>query len=316
MEKVVLAVDLGGTNLRMAAVNENGQISYRAKCATPRDADGPEIVRSIDSLAQDFLATAEGARASRTALGLAAAATINGRDGILTKAPNMPSLNGFEMRSALAERLKIPVILENDATAAAIGENWLGASAGYSNSICVTLGTGVGGGIIIEGRPLRGPDGTAGEIGHICVEPLGRECGCGSRGCVEQYASASAMVRMARELLPDFPGSSLHGNCDITSLDLYEAGKSGDELALEVFRSMGSYLGIALAGLINVLNPEVIVIGGGAASGWDLFINQLQDVVQKRSFREPAERAKLMRSGLGDDSGILGAARLALSSNL
>ena len=171
----------------------------------------------------------------------------------------------------------------------------------------------------INGAVLRGIDGTAAEIGHICVEPFGAPCGCGSRGCVEQYSSATAIVRLKKELEPQYPSSALVNKPKLTSADVYEAGVAGDELALEVFRQMGFYLGIALADLVNVLNPEVIVIGGGAAAGWDLFIHHVEDQIKARAFREPAERVKLVRAMLGDDAGILGAARLAfdrLSENV
>jgi glucokinase len=226
-------------------------------------------------------------------------------------APNVPSINGFRMGAALEHELNLPVLLENDANAAAIGESWLGASRTVKNSILVTLGTGVGGGIIIDGNVLRGVDGTAAEIGHICVEPFGAPCGCGSRGCVEQYASATAIVRLTQENAARYPKSDLPNKRRLTSADVYEAGKMGDELALEVFRQLGFYLGLALAGLVNVLNPEMIVIGGGAAAGWDLFIGHLKETVRERAYPEPTERARVERALCGDDAGILGAARLA-----
>ncbi|MEO5860355.1 MAG: ROK family protein, partial [Pyrinomonadaceae bacterium] len=200
---------------------------------------------------------------------------------------------------------------ENDANSAAVGERWKGAAKGVRNSIHVTLGTGVGGGIIIDGTLVRGIDGTAGEIGHIAVEPEGYPCGCGSRGCVEQYASATAIVRIAKELMPKYPETELRSNLELTPLDVFESGIAGDRLSLEVFRVAGTYLGIALGGLVNVLNPEAIVIGGGVAAGWDLFIEPLQSEILRRAFQQPGERVKLMRSELGDDAGILGAAFLA-----
>jgi glucokinase len=169
----------------------------------------------------------------------------------------------------------------------------------------------VGGGIIIDGRLVRGIDGTAGEIGHIAVEPEGYPCGCGSRGCVEQYSSATAIVRLAKEQLPRFPESVLRSNLELTPLNVFEAGIAGDGLSIEVFRQAGTYLGIALGGLVNVLNPEVIVIGGGVSAGWDLFIEPLQAEILSRAFPQPGERVKLVRSELGDDAGILGAAFLA-----
>ncbi len=310
MDEFVLATDLGGTNLRVAAVDRNGKILYRTKYDTPKSERADEIFLAITQAARKCEQAIE-KKGKIIAVGAALPATLNVADGIILKAPNLPALDGVRFSATVSGELNLPVIMENDANSAAIGEHWLGASKGFDNSICVTLGTGVGGGIIISGAILRGVDGTAGEIGHICVEPFGAPCGCGSRGCVEQYSSATAIVRLVRELENQYPQSSLPKKSRCTSLDVYEAGREGDELALEVFRQMGFYLGVALADLVNVLNPEVIVIGGGAAAGWDLFINHVQHQIYGRAFKEPAERAKLVRAKLGDDAGILGAARLA-----
>lgn len=309
MKKAALACDLGGTNLRMAAVEENGRIAYRTRRETPHSDRADAIVRSIIESANECRANVTDCEI--VALAAAVPATVNVPKGILMKAPNLPSLDGFRFVAAVESDLGIKTIIENDATAAAVGESWLGASRGFETSVMVTLGTGVGGGIIVNGRPLRGPDGTAGEIGHICVEPFGAPCGCGARGCVEQYSSATAVVRLTRELENQYPRSVLQNRSRLTSLDVYEAGKGGDELALEVFRQMGFYLGIALADLINVLNPEVIAVGGGASAGWDLFIDHVRDQISDRAFREPALRARIVRAELGDDAGILGAAKLA-----
>lgn len=309
MKEIVIAADLGGTNLRIAAIDRDGNILHRARRATPRSERADEIVSLICEAAAECLENLK--KEKVLAIAAAVPAILNIEDGIILKAPNVPSLNGFRFSKALENALNLPCVLENDANAAAIGENWLGASKDFKNSIMVTLGTGIGGGIMMDGRILRGADGTAGEIGHICVEPFGVPCGCGSRGCVEQYASATAIVRLARELEGNYPKSELPEKSKLSSQEIYEAGLSGDELALEVFRRQGFYLGIALAGLINVLNTEVIVIGGGASAGWDLFVPQMFEQIRQRTYREASERAKITRAALGDDAGILGVARLA-----
>lgn len=310
-KQITLAVDLGGTNLRMAAIDSNGNILYRTRRDTPRGERADEIVNAVVEAAEECVSKIS--QFHVTAIAAAVPATVSVERGIILNAPNLPALNGFRIVAALEDELKTPVFLENDANAAALGESWLGAAKGFKNSICVTLGTGVGGGIIIDERILRGVDGTAGEIGHICVEPFGAPCGCGSRGCVEQYASATAIVRLTKENAPHYPKSDLPHKPRLASVDVYKAGKESDELALEVFRQMGFYLGLALAGLINVLNPEAIVIGGGASAGWDLFMPHLQDAIRARTFREPGERAKILLGKCGDDAGILGAAKLAFS---
>lgn len=309
MEEFVLAGDLGGTNLRIAAVDASGRLLFRVEAETPRHTDESKIVQTAVCLANQCR---ERLHAEPKAFGFAIPAIMAAEEGQIFKLPNLPELAGRELGPALEEKLGISVVLENDANAAAIGEYWLGASRETESSICVTLGTGVGGGIILNGKPHRGPDGTAGEIGHICVEPLGPPCGCGSYGCLEQFSSASAIVRMANELAGDYPESSLvRVENSFDALCVFRHGMEGDPLCIEVFRRAGVYLGIALAGLINVLNPEAIVIGGGAAEGWDLFIDATRAEIRKRAFREPAERAKIVRASLGNDAGIVGAAFLA-----
>ncbi len=310
-KQIVLATDLGGTNLRMAAIDRDGNILYRTKRETPRQATrADDILQAIVQSAIECRANCENCEAA--AISAAVPGTINFKDGIIIKSPNLPALDGFRMTAALEGELNLQAVLENDANAAAIGELWRGAARGFQNAICVMLGTGVGGGIIIGGEILRGIDGTAGEIGHVCVEPFGAPCGCGSRGCVEQYSSATGIVRLARELENQYPKSVLNDS-PITAYEVFQAGINGDELALEVFRQMGFYLGIVFAGLINVFNPEVIVIGGGVADGWDLFMPHLQKTIFERSYREPAERVKILRAELGDDAGIIGAARQAFN---
>lgn len=307
-KEIVLAADLGGTNLRMAAIDNDGTILCRVKRETPRAEPGDEIVRAIVESAGDCRKSCPEFRIK--AISLAVPGTVNVNSGVIITAPNLPALNNFGIVAALEERMDTRALLENDANAAAVGERWRGAARNFSDVILVTLGTGVGGGIITGGNVLRG-GGRAGEIGHICVEPFGAPCRCGSRGCVEQYASASAIVRLAHELKLNFPDSFAQINSVLTAHDLFQSGEDGNELALEVFRLMGFYLGVALSSLINVMDPGVIVIGGGASAGWKLFMPQLRETVNQRAFGGLTKRVKILRGELGDDAGLLGAARLA-----
>lgn len=304
MNKIVLAVDLGGTNIRMAAVTASGEILHLARGKTPANVTPAELLDITEYLAAECRKTIGGGRGIG-GIGFAAPApAAKDCEGVLTKLPNIPSLNGMNLAAELGQRFSLPVTLENDATAAAIGEHWLGAARSVRNSIMITLGTGVGGGLIIENEPYRGVDGTAGEIGHIAVEPDGYPCGCGSRGCLEQYASATAIVRSANEA-----GLSL-----ASSRDIFASAEGGDPVAQAVFNTMARYLGIALAGLTNTFNPELVVIGGGVAAGWTSFIEPLRTEIRARAFDAPAKRAVLVRSILGDNAGLLGVARSAFRS--
>ena len=310
---LIFVADLGGTHLRAATVDRSGRIHHRLKQATPQAAP-VEIVHALVEAADACQRECTPGGGKISAVSVAVPGTVDFEEGVVVKAPNVPCLDGFRLSAALESELGWPAIVENDANAAAVGEMWQGAARGYHNIVCVTLGTGVGGGIILDGKLWRGVDGSAGEIGHIGVDPFaGVPCKCGSRGCLEVYASATAIVRMTREAQPGYPNSVLHLSESLTSEKIYRAGLAGDELALEVLRRMGMYLGIGLASLVNLLNPEIIVIGGGVASGWDLFEKHMNQQVMERAFALPAKRVKIIRAECADDAGLLGAARLGFT---
>ena len=311
--QLVFAVDLGGTHLRAATVNADGQIQFRLKQQTPTAEDPRQIVDAIVSAAKKCQEQARSAGQSIGAISVVVPGSINVAAGSIVKAPNLPCLDGFRLTETLTKALQLPAILENDANAAAVGEMWQGAARGRRTIVCVTLGTGVGGGIILNGQLWHGANDSAAEIGHMCVDPFGGvACTCGSRGCLEVYASATAIVRMTREARPRHPDSILAAETELTSEQIYRAGVGGDQLALEVFRRMGIYLGIGLANLINILNPEMIVIGGGVVNGWTLFAKDMNHEIAERAFPLPAAEVKIVRGECGDDAGLLGAARLAL----
>jgi glucokinase len=311
-KKLIFAVDLGGTHLRAATVDERGKIHFRAKQNTPQGTDPNQIVDAVVNAVREYRKEAGAAADELKAVSLVVPGTVNVADGTVVKAPNLPCLDGFPLASALTDQLGLPAILENDANAAAVGEMWQGAARGCRTIICVTLGTGVGGGIILDGELWRGVDGAAAEIGHMCVDPFGGvACTCGSRGCLEVFASATAIVRMTREASLRHPDSILHASRELTAETIFAAGLKGDELALEIFRRMGVYLGIGLANLINILNPEMIVIGGGVVNGWDLFERDMLQQVEERAFPLLAARVKIERAKCGDDAGLLAAARRA-----
>lgn len=305
----VFAVDLGGTYLRIALVDGSGKIHDQLKQRTPRG-DSPDVI--VDALANAADKwSSDGRRIA--AVSIMVPGTVDTENAVVVQAPNLPSLTNFPLKAVLEKRFGWPVLLENDANAAAVGEMWLGAARGCRDVVSVTLGTGVGGGVILDGELWRGAHGSAGEIGHATVDPFsGLKCKCGNVGCLELFASATAIVRMTRENLAQFPQSVLNRE-ELTAERVYDAGREGDELALSVFKRFGTYLGIGLANLINILDPEIIVIAGGAVNGWDLFACDMKREVNERAVRVTAQQVKIAAAECGDNAGLLGAARLAFT---
>jgi len=317
--RLVCAVDLGGTNLRAANIDRDGRIYGRTKTATPETDKAEDIVSAIVAAVRECETESLKRGAQIQAVSVVVPGSVQFGTGVVVNAPNIPSLPGFRLTAALSEALEQPVLLENDANAAALGEMWRGAARNCKTIICLTLGTGVGGAIVFDGELWRGVDGTAGEIGHTSVAPFGGvKCKCGNVGCLEVYASGTAIVRMAREGLAQHPSSSLNSilAAELTSERIAIAAVECDPLALDVFRKAGVYLGIAMANVVNIFNPEMIVIGGGVAAAWNLFSQQAREEVMKRAFPVPARRCQIVRAECGDDAGLLGAAWLAVQNRL
>ncbi len=303
MDPVVIGVDLGGTNLRTALVSQNGELVGKVKEPT-RASDGHARVvqKLIENIrAQQDRALRNGTRVA--AVGVGAPGVIRADTGVVVKSPNFPDWNDLPLKKNLEDSLALPVFIENDANAAALGEQWRGAGRGIPSMIFLTLGTGVGGGIVLDGRIWHGADGMAGEIGHMTIIPDGRRCGCGNTGCLEMYASSRGIVLTYQE-------RSSRSKV-ITSEEIYQAARDGDALSGAVLKDMGRLLGIGIANLINIFNPEMIVIGGGVKDAWPLFIDATRVEIRKRAFEYPAARTQIVPSLLGDDAGMVGAAALA-----
>jgi glucokinase len=326
MLSYAIGVDLGGTNLRIAAVDESGKlldkVSSDTEVARGRDFVVDEMTQAIRKMLDGFRGHGE----SR-GVGIGVPGIIDMDTGMLRESPNLPGWSEFPVHAEIERRLGIPVMLENDANAAALGEKWLGAAKDYGSMCMLTLGTGVGGGIVLDGKIWHGMNGMAGELGHINVEREGHPCNCGSRGCVEQYASATAVVRMAREAVANNLSKELARAAEseeFNSLHVYKLAKQGDAAAQDIFRRVGRALGMVLADMVNALNLPIYVIGGGAASAWDAFAPTMMEEVRKRSFvyaatvPEVSQSTKsnkstlITRAQLGSDAGLYGAAYLPL----
>lgn len=265
---------------------------------------------------------------------------IDRRTGMLRESPNLPGWHDYPVRNEIEQRLGAPVTLENDANAAAFGEAWLGAARGQESMCMITLGTGVGGGIVLDGKIWRGMTGMAGEVGHMTIDPSGPRCKCGNIGCVEQFASATAVMRMAREAIasgsaPELERVASASDVEFTAKIVYDLATQGNQPARDIFRRVGWALGIVVADLVNMLNLNMYVIGGGVAAAWSVFSPAMFEEVRKRSMvyaaTAPVESAAppagasgevvspsagqptiITRALLGSDAGLFGAARLPM----
>ena len=290
---------MGGTNLRAAAVDSNGRIIEKVTSNTQYSAGRETILGDIVAATQAVRQKVgdEGL----LGVGIGIPGYIQIETGVLIGSANLPGLEGFPVRDAMQEKLGIPVILENDANAAALGEKWMGAGRDVQDLILITLGTGIGGGIISNGRVLHGYLGMAGELGHMTVVPEGNPCGCGNCGCLEKHASANAIVSMANLLQLGH-----HASAE----DVYKLALGGNERARRCFESMGRALGIALANLINIFNFPLYLLGGGALAAWDLFEPSMTAEVSRRSYTFTRTPTRIDKAILGSTAGLFGAAYL------
>ena len=323
MARYSIGVDLGGTNLRVAAVDESGQliekISTNTQVSHGRGAVLDEMCRIIQTLATRF-----NSHGPLAGVGIGVPGIIDMESGMLRESPNLPGWANYPVQQEIERRLGTSITLENDANAAALGEHWLGAGQPVDSLCMLTLGTGVGGGIVLDNKIWHGMTGMAGEAGHINVEPDGHPCGCSSHGCIEQYASATAIKRMAQEAIdakraPQL-ARAMQSDPEFGAKVIYNLAVQGDEPARKIFEDVGRRLGIVLAGLVNLLNLPMYVIGGGVSSSWDAFAPAMLREVQARSFVYAAtnsdehskHRTIVTRALLGTDAGLFGAARLPL----
>lgn len=310
MSRTVLAADFGGTHLRAAVVDEDGRILHRVDHPTP-PANTPQTVMA--GVVELLTAAAEGVDPRPSAVCIATAGLINADQGKVILAPNIPGFRNLVMTTPVAERLGIPAFIENDASAAALGEFRFGAGKGTRHLLHATLGTGIGGGIVIDGKLYRGASGLAGEIGHIILNPAGPKCNCGSRGCLEAMVSGVAFAQRARRILEQGKSRVLHeivGYDDPTAAHLYTAASKGDAICEAEVRHGGHLLGLGLGSLVNVLNPDAVTLSGGLLAMGEMLIGPMREAMYSLAYG-PAAGTLLRTSTLGEDAGLLGAAAVA-----
>lgn len=309
--KYAFGVDIGGTTVKLGLFDKNGSLLDKWEIPTVKDNGGeailPDIARSICGKMQEKSILPE----EVVGVGVGAPGAVDDEGVMVNGAVNL-GWGVFNLSKTLSEVLNIPVKSANDANVAAYGEMWQGGGKGYQNLVAVTLGTGVGGGIIVNGRILNGSVGGAGEIGHIHIEDNEPEqCGCKNRGCLEQYASATGVVRLAgRRLEKDNAPSILRGE-RLTAKAVFDAVKAGDAVAIEIAEQFGDYLGKGLAAVADVVNPEVFVIGGGVSKAGEILLTYIEPAFQKYVF-SACRGASFTLATLGNDAGIYGAAGLIL----
>jgi len=304
-----LAMDIGGTNIRLGLVREDGQIVAKRHLPCLIDQGIEPFLASLGDEITVLRREADRLKEPLLAVGSGIPGLIDTK-GMVLSSVNLKALESRNMRSCLEELSGLPVAILNDANAAALAEWRYGAGRPFSSLLHLTLGTGVGSGLILDGHLWTGVDGIAAEYGHATVEPEGHPCPCGNRGCLEQYASATAIARLARERIDAGEATSLNAEagCFPDSAAVAAAAANGDELARDCFATAGRYLGIAAATAVNMLNLEAIIIGGGAGQSYSLLAEHVRSEIDRRAFKVPAERVRLLQGGLGDDAGLLGAA--------
>lgn len=310
MQDIVIGVDLGGTNIKAGAVSPKGKVLYRTRLSTSAGG-GPEAVADevSEAVRQCRAGVAEGA-GRVVGAGIGSPGAMDAEGELVRFAPNLEGFTDVPLRELVEERIGMPCTLDNDANAAALGEQWVGAGAGASSLVMLTLGTGIGGGIVLGGRVWRGFAGAAGEIGHMSIHPEGPPCGCGNRGCIEAFASATAMVRRMKEAIEAGRPTRLTEKArELTARDIYEAACEGDEAAVENVTMTGRYLGLAIANIMHILNPEVIVMSGGVTAAGEMLIRPIRDEVRRRAMEASRENVRILFASLGEDAGLIGAAR-------
>ena len=306
---LTIGVDIGGTKVSAGVVDSEGNVVASDRRSTPVSG-GAELITTITDLIKSFQSQYEIA-----GIGISVAALISADQGTIVGAPNIANLSKLNFVEELKKSFSLPVIAENDANSAMWAEFKFGNAKGLNPVMFFIIGTGVGGGLVIDGKLFKGANGIGAEFGHMCVVPNGLLCGCGSKGCIEQYASGGALIRYANEGILDNPQGSetllSFGEGKVTGSGLTKAAKAGNELALAAFNKQADWLGLACASYSLIIDPEAIIIGGGVADAGELFLAPVREAMRKyMPFAESHVPPKIIAAKFGNDAGLIGAADL------
>jgi len=319
--KKLIGIDLGGTTVKFALLTEEGEIQQKWSIETDIQNEGKNIVPNIIESIKHRLDLYGLSADDILGIGMGSPGTVDRDQGTVIGAYNLNWSTLQQVKGQIEKGTGIPFCIDNDANVAALGERWKGAGEDGADVVFVTLGTGVGGGIIADGNLIHGKVGAGGEIGHIIVEPNGYQCTCGNQGCLETVASATGVVRLARDFSERYAGESelkwlIDDGQEVTAKTVFDQAKIGDKLALIVVDKFYYYLGLACGNIGNILNPETIVIGGGVSAAGDMLLNGVEEYFQRFAFPTVRTSTKLKLAQLGNDAGVIGAASLVkLTSN-
>ena len=306
---LTIGIDIGGTKISAGVVDSSGNLIDSSRCSTPTEG-GKELISSVINLIKEFNKKYE-----IKGIGISIAALISSDYGTIVGAPNIANLSKLNFVNEIKEEFKLPIIIENDANAAMWAEFKFGNAKGLNPVMFFIIGTGVGGGLVIDGKLFKGANGIGAEFGHMCVVPNGLLCGCGSKGCIEQYASGGALIRYANEALLANPDKSEEvlsfGEGKLSGTALTKAAKAGNELALAAFSKQADWLGLACASYSLIIDPQAIIIGGGVVDAGELFLAPVRAAMRKyMPFAESHVPPKIIAAKFGNDAGLIGAADL------
>lgn len=318
MGKYIIGIDVGGTNIKAGVLTDGGVTVKSYSIKTLADNGSKDVLNRINELVNTMLAENNVSKSQVIGIGMGLPGPVNTDTGVVNTCPNMIGWDDLPAANLLKELTGIDVKIANDANAITLGEAWLGAAKGYKDIIGITLGTGIGGGIIINGKILSGHTGAAAEVGHMKIVNNGNLCGCGHYGCWEAYASATGLIREAVHRLKVNKNNMIWKEVgdDINKLEakhIFDAAKAGDEFALGLVDYEVEYVSMGLANLLNILNPELVVIGGGVALAGDILFNGVRDKLKTKAMKVCMEDVKIVPAKLGNDAGVVGAAALFIN---
>ena len=320
-QRYFIGIDLGGTNIKFGIVSQKGKVLQKGMFSAQVNLGRDAILSNIKKAVEQSLAFAKANKIKIKGIGVGSPGTVNLNSGrIEGSCPNLPQMVNVNLKKWLSKSFKFPIYVDNDANVMALAESKFGSAKGYKDALCLTLGTGIGGGIILDGKLFHGSNFAGAEFGHMTICYNGRQCNCGGIGCLEMYASAPAMVKDAKWLLCRNRKSILHkliqeDATKLTTEVIFKAERKGDILASNIINQACAYLGAGIASAVNLLNPQVVVIGGGVSEGGPSFIRRIEKEVKERAFPSATKNLKVVKAKLGNDAGFIGAAILCSSAN-